>query len=728
MARKADRGPPYSEATRYLNRPSRRSVMAAMGIGGASMAAGCLGDDGGAGDDGGDSDGDDGTDGDSGDGDVEGATLKLQEPVNPETGTFLFTRLFPSAGSIGSGWAVPSTFWYMVEPGMWGQWSNGATSFGDVIWGQYDDATIEPDEINVSIRDDAVWSDGHTVTGRDAINELVIFRLFDNITPIPDIIEADDPDYWLPEIRITGFEWDDDGFTLINHHGDFDQMFDGDIYAHFLERWDHFGGLSVPTHVEPYDAWSEAIFDHLEMQLNEEWEHPMWGDDGYSIQKPLAEAVNAGEDTWAEHMRQPENVVVNGAWRLDEARGTAGYTLVPNEEHRNADAINFDKIEVDFRPENRANWAAMQAVQLDWFDGHMPTDVADDLPAEYDVRGSPFEGGVGLGIDHSSPFFSDVRGRWAFLHIIDTEELAEVAGPYTNEAIIAPGRDVWTIDDYISGDVLGSFHEYNQDFDEAARLYEEVGFTQEGGDWYFPNGERARVILPTTNNTPRWEKSLSDQLNEFGIATDLRVIPGGTFRNRRDTGDFDLWPSTGRAGAIEAGGGWGFPDWGLARSMSHQVTLQGWRNNIVNIYSEEEMAQTEFAEHDGDEGDRGIITNLSLEPEGFGGFTVEAPPVGERDGDLREWEVCAIGYEAHAMAGERERLNELYTQLAWLNNWYLFGLPLLNEMSQIALNTGNWNWPAEDEEEWKPIGLGRVWEDVLVSRGDLVSANTDNPR
>lgn len=673
---------------------TRRQVLAGLGVSTAGAVAGCLGDDTPGGDD-------DGTDSDDGTGDdepgefVDGATLRLVTTHSPATTTFLGTGAFPFPSQVNSSYFYPDWANHILfDYGMWGEWSSAAISSGGARMLLYEDVSIESDEINVTLKSDATWSNGDEVNGRDVLTMPIAFRMFPGMEPVPDVAEGSlSPEEIGVIPAITDVEWSGKEATFISEGDYFDEYREQDIWYTGLTKWDNWGGIHCNTRVEPHDTWSEWIWDTWESA--KAGENDPWAGDP-TVVSPGHVPV---EEEWGDIQRDPTNTAFSGPWQLEQMTD-AEIRLTPNEHYRDHDELNFDEVVIEFRPEGRANWASLNAGRLDFYDEFMPEDVAGNLPGKYEDRLAETDWGLHLWMDHTSPFFQDVNARRAFLHILDTGAIAEANGPAVNEPITTPGADLWGADEWLSDSfVENNLRSYEQDFGKAAELLEAAGWSEQGDGWYLPTGEKAQLEIPTADSTPRWEVAVTDQLNEFGIDTELRILSAGVLSNRRIQGDFDLWEPGGDAGMQYQVG---FFQSAVGKGWMFTVIIGHWAQ-LHNIFPQEQIDDAEYVDNPAPNQDLGPVANNDQ----YAKFSLEAPAVGDWDGDLQSWNAPDMGRRALHPAQTIDR-ESLFQELAWLTNWYVPVLPLTNHRERMATNTGDWSWPAEDSEDWGPVGVDKV--------------------
>jgi peptide/nickel transport system substrate-binding protein len=91
---------------------------------------------------------------------------------------------------------------------------------------------------------------------------------------------------------------------------------------------------------------------------------------------------------------------------------------------------------------------------------------------------------------------------------------------------------------------------------------------------------------------------------------------------------------------------------------------------------------------------------------GFGGGSmlypdrVQAPPVGEPDGDLITHEPRRL-IDQLLTASSSEELASIVRPLIWIHNYTLPTIPMMFGAQRRFANVERWNWPAPDDEAWQ---------------------------
>lgn len=694
---------------------SRREILAALGIGGASLLAGC-GDGGGpdttttttAMDGDGDGDGDDDTPTTTppdGADVVEGQTLLLHTTTPPGSHTFINTGAFPSPATMGDGWAVGSEIIGAThEPGHWGLWNSEPIRRGEWHGGLIDTVEITPEEMTVQMKEDAKWSNGDDVLGRDIVPEFAAFRLFFNLKSFEEAAEQG-PD--LAGEAVTDIQWDGKTATFFSDGGWFGEMIEEDIWMYILDEWE-WGGINYNTQIEPFNDLFDTIMGLFRDAQNGE-ANPRDLNEGPLIHVIVNEPFQHEDGNyWPEYYRDPENVVTSGAFTLDEIRGEDQIVLKKNPHHRHADDINYEEVVLQWREENQANWAALNTRALDYWNHELPDHVANSFGDDITQNLVPTQGGKNLTLNHDAEIFSEPEYRRGLYYALDKQALASVQNPNQFVPIQTPGGDLWDAGDWFSDEFLNSLNTYAQDTARAEEIWRSAGFTKEGGQWFLPSGDRAQLVIPTDDTAPEMEITLVSQLNDFGVDAQLLTLESATYAERQQAGEFDLYPTA------LPGANIGYVLYAVARSWA--VTAQRGSRicRQLNWFPEEQCEQVDYL------GGDGIIASATAEA--FSPFSLEAPEVGDWFGPTREWQAPMMGWEAWR-SPDSEQIQDLYPKLAWLVNWWLPNFPIANGYSLHLYQSAHWNWPSKDNDGWQALG-GHEMNGV----GDMISANPDNPR
>lgn len=176
---------------------------------------------------------------------------------------------------------------------------------------------ITPTEVTFRIRDDAKWSDGHPITGKDLAFIPIALTLRQYFSPPMYSPETtDEPE--RVRFAFDDFEIEEKSVTYRSSAGHFERFWDLNIAFNLGTVF--FPTLS-PTHIEPFDAYADAVIETARRAQAGEI-HP-WYKRGYGdphrdslIQEYLA------HPEYVKKFSKPENVLSTGPWNLVDLRET----------------------------------------------------------------------------------------------------------------------------------------------------------------------------------------------------------------------------------------------------------------------------------------------------------------------------------------------------------------------------------------------------------------------
>ena len=741
-----------AETKKREYRSTRRSHLKYVGLGGATVAAGCLGDNG-------DTPGVDLVDpgeidapavADTDlpeDAEIDGQTLVLTTPVNPDRMHFL---------GIMRRSQVEHTYEYasgvhnaMHEAPVWSQYHGPLTPSPDnykegTFPRLIEDFDLGPETITVNLREDANWSDGEPVRAFDGVATAAYWSW-----PHPDygwypppaaahtsrVLNSfsmpDGPDGKVYELHVR--EEPEEWRASAGFHITFDWSFQWLTSSN--PRW----GPNFPSHVEPFKSMSEQAVEDLDNHTPEEDLDYTAGADG------KATAFTTPEDFEQSREDPPPT---SGMWQLDEIHGTEEVVLKPNEHHWEVDNLNFEEVVFDFSAEDYRTRAALQADVLDYASVDSPPEAVEAYPDIYDEIITPAGTGYGLNFDYSSAF-GDRLVRHAMMYAIHTPDIAANIHPTKTQPIITPSWDTWVSEEFINEDwAEENLLSFEQDLDRAANLMEEAGYSLEDGVWE-KDGERLETQLATSNESPVFETTITEQLGDFGIDMHVQTYDPASFSERKDgvmndeymeppdgQGEFDVWVSSGGVGRTTGN----FPDlpifwWDNVGSAAGARKMNIYPSEITEQIIDDHYQPSGWSPHE-----------AALWKE----LTIDVPPIGDPDGDRSPfnpsttWINVWLGeytprdpqadnpyYNPPRDEPHEENEEYFWKQFAWVNNWWMCGLPVALEGTQHYLNTTNWLWPHEVSAEdndlmWGHFGQAYGTTD-LVAMGKIL-VDPENPK
>lgn len=300
-------------------------------------------------------------------------------------------------------------------------------------------------------------------------------------------------------------------------------------------------------------------------------------------------------------------------------------------------------------------------------------------------------------MNFNHPALGSRKVRLAIMYALDQATIAKNIHPSVAVPITTPGGDMWRATLYASQDWIDqTLNSYQQDLKRASNLMDEAGYIKDTGQRVDTDGEPLTLTLPTPTSPPTWEPAVASQLSEFGINTTVKTLDENVFNNRRDQGKFAIW-------------------------SANTSFLDIWRNAATKpekygIYPEEQFETGEFSA----EG-----SPIPRTEERWRVFTIQAPPVGQPNGKLKEYHPAALALlnETNPPPQEYRRRGKVGM---WLANWYLPTIPINKRYVQHFIDGANWQWPTETIM-WKNFTEGTSPSPKALL-GDLeIRANSDNP-
>ncbi|GAA3749202.1 peptide/nickel transport system substrate-binding protein [Spinactinospora alkalitolerans] len=137
----------------------------------------------------------------------------------------------------------------------------------------------------------------------------------------------------------------------------------------------------------------------------------------------------------------------------------------------------------------------------------------------------------------------DPEFRRALAHSIDMQRIVE--GPYSN--LVEPADPTGLLpawEDFVDRSVVDE-HGFSHDPDEARRLLEEAGYTDENGDGLVetPDGDPVDLTIIVPSGWTDWMEAIriiSESAQEVGIDLDAEFPDEAALQDARETGEFDM--------------------------------------------------------------------------------------------------------------------------------------------------------------------------------------------
>lgn len=565
--------------------------------------------------------------------------------------------------------------------------------------------TITQNEVTFTIRDDAKWSDGHPITGKDIALFPLERTLSKYISP-PAYAPASAKE--SDQVRFANFAFDefeikDTSVTFRSSAGVFERFWNHNL----VYRLGPVYPAPAPTHLTPFNDYADAVIETARRAQAGEifpWYERGMGDP----HRDSLKEEHLADPKFVRTFSKPENVLATGAWDLVGLDGKE-FIFEPNPHHRHTNAIDFERFILEYTPSAERQRAALKADRLDYAAARggspTPQSVVDALPDHLKYLRVPSNT---LGNELSLSFHHPVLGkrpvRQALMYALDQSSIAKNIHPSVAVPVTTPGGDSWDATDYVSQDWIDeNLTTYERDRQKAATLMRKAGFTKKGGQWVGTDGTPFTLTLPTPSGTPRWEPTVASQLSQFGIETTVQSMNRQAFQNKVENGQFDIW----------------------ADSSSHlasiaQDTLHLWSTAISNryygIFPSEQFQSGEFSRNG---------TPLPRTEERWRDFTIKAPPVGKPNGSLKEYHPAALSLAFQTNPPPKEFRRRVKLSL-WLVNWLLPTIPIDKRYEQYFIDEAHWQWPTESAR-WKSFANGDVWPPGDLLGGLPLRADSNNP-
>lgn len=569
-----------------------------------------------------------------------------------------------------------------------------------ILYNWIEELDITPTEVTITIQDDAKWSDGHPFTGRDLAVRPLERTLVKFYSP-PVYAPSSQGKPQGANFAFDDFEIGDKSVTYRSSEGYFEEYWNIRIAYRLGPAYPS----PEPTHIEPYDAYADAIIETARRAQAGEI-YPWYKK---RLLDPSTKSLikeHLANPKYVRKFSKPKNVVASGAWDIVALDGT-NFEFEPNPHHPHADAINFDRFIFVYTPSDERERAALKADRLDYTSpGLTPQTVVDALPdhIKYLRVPNPYRGNE-LKINHTHPALGIREVRAALMYALDQETIANNIHQSIAVPVTTPGGDCWDAIRYVGRDWIDqNLITYSTDRKRAASLMRAAGYTNDGGQWMGNDGTPLTLTLPTPSNTPKWEPTVASQLSEFGINTTVRTVDDIAFRNRVEQGKFDIWAPTDGSALTTVGAR-------ALREWKHQAQKTG-----TGIYPAEQYEMGDFSNSG---------TPIPRTEQRYRVFTIKAPPVGQPDGLLQEYHPAALALAFQTNPPPKEFRRRVKLAL-WLGNWVLPTIPINKRYVQHFIDDAHWQWPT-DAPQWQSFVNGDFWPAGDVLGNLALRANPDNP-
>lgn len=298
-------------------------------------------------------------------------------------------------------------------------------------------------------------------------------------------------------------------------------------------------------------------------------------------------------------------------------------------------------------------WSAYRSGTLHGGANDAPAEVYNEFPDSYNQVGVPRDEMWGLTFQYDDDIYGRRNVRKAFAHLIErSEKLANQMFPLGKAVDYDSGMTTAMTEEWVTTEVIDGFTDYiGRNHDEAASLLEEEGFSQDGDEWYTPDGDRFQMELrlPSYDDIVAGMQVVEARISEFGIQTEFNAMELSTFTGDVEpNGDFTV----------------------IASSLGNQPhPLQAYQFNWLD-----QMAKTNYD------------------------LTVEVPEIGNAEGDSTiEVNIEEILIELTETA-DADREQEIIDTLAWVHNQDVPYVACAEKAHQYCVSYADWEMPETTHE------------------------------
>lgn len=435
-----------------------------------------------------------------------------------------------------------------------------------------------------------------------------------------------------------------------------------------------------------------------------------------------------------------------GPFKFDRM-GEGSLFLEKHEGFPYADEINWDSVRIDYMPDDQTVHAALQSDSIDGANEvNTPPHIVEAFPDHIQPVMVPTTNVDVLCLNQHNPDLQNRNVRQALAYAINRVDVAENVHetariPWSYQDVAEEKTINWEepSDYQFVGDLTDSFNEFDQDLDAAEQLMLDAGFERDGDDmWLNPDGETFSFTISTASGNPVFEQTIASQLERFGVDVEILSMEGTAFDNSFWNGEteaspwvdgswwdtgfnsvyhgsstqdtwnnaFGLWPDQLEDAMEELDLEWDSDSGRIVPGDERQSYIDGdglieyHRDNDLPIFTYEwdtDLRHGVFNEWTAEEFEEEGVDPAWLDY--FGGqltlrLRVEAPPVGDWEGDLVEWPAPWLSVPSYRDPFGYEEGSEMEEQVmlarVWVHNYHQPMIPIARHVQQGFLNTRDW--------------------------------------
>ncbi len=247
----------------------------------------------------------------------------------------------------------------------------------------------------------------------------------------------------------------------------------------------------------------------------------------------------------------PENgYVASGPYVQDGDFTESDVRLKKNEMYWDKDNVKFDVI-TNKNTTSEQGVAMLKSADSDCYPGSLAIDAAEAvLSSNKDIvfypTVDPACHGMYMNQKSVNSPMSDINFRKAICYVLDKTPIREIGNYYGSEFDYScTAMPPLFLNKYISEEVLAKYTIYSTDHEKAEQLMTEGGYTKNGaGKWCYPDGSEIKVVIGVNGG---WQPAtvvanvcsmVGDQLNAFGINTEVLVVESTMYSERLNNNEF----------------------------------------------------------------------------------------------------------------------------------------------------------------------------------------------
>lgn len=573
------------------------------------------------------------------------------------------------------------------------------------------DETAE--RISITLKPDLEWSNGDPLTAADLGRWVYMYRMGSGrLAPVGDVRDGTTHPRTGWE-AITDVTWTERTLTVEGLFGEgpsplfeLNTTIGSRPQAHYDPLWEAFQDVFDEfSDGEPRDTVTSLVDDNI-WHLSDEFRP----ESGISLE-------NNGSG---------QEAAFSGLWypsRIED--GYLHFSI--NDAHPFADRVSFDTVYWKYLGERALRASELQSGSVDGMRlDEVTKSLLESVPDHVDSFDGAPRGIVTMTVNHRAPYLSDRDVRAALMYAISRDALVENVDLVSRQPVTVPGGDLQSTA-WLPDELRQDMRSYEYDPDRATSVLERAGF-EYTNEWKTPSGETFEIELLSDDRAPTLHQGIESQLSSFGIDVTSTVLEGTSYQTHLDDGTF--FATDNRLKPLNAAERRRTRAGDYVRSIIDEgLHFSSFLGSEIEaaIDQQKGLSWTERGTARAGEVETERLTFESIDA--LRSITVEAPPLGEPDGPIREWP-----YLYHAVlaeyAHEIDEKIEHARRCTWIYNYVLPELELMIEVPQVFHDTDRWHLPPSDDPVWNRPETGNhpgdLWAALGRGRIDISKADSED--